>query len=246
MKMVVLLTDFGWAGPYVGQMKVALAAHAPHQPIIDLIHDLPRFNVRAAAHLLPAYTATLPLDSVVLVVVDPGVGSSSREPVMVEVEGRWYVGPGNGVFERLCASASEYRYWRITWRPTHLSASFHGRDLFAPVAAMLASGTPPELLGERAEWHSQGWTEELAEVIYIDHYGNCVTGLNGERHNSLKQLTVSGRAVGRARTFADVQSGEPLFYTNSSELLEIAVNQGRADTLLGLQIGSELTLPEEA
>jgi S-adenosylmethionine hydrolase len=240
--MLVLFTDFGWGGPYVGQMKVALATQAPQQPIIDLLHDVPGFNVRAACYLLAAYTSMLPEGSVVVGVVDPGVGTQLREPVMVEADGRWFVGPGNGLFDRVCATAADYHYWHITWRPARLSRSFHGRDLFAPVAAMLACGTPPEQLGEPAQWPSQGWPLELAEVIYIDHYGNCVTGLSGERHSTLKQLSVNGREVPRSRTFADVQTGEPLFYTNSSGLLEIAVNQGRADTLLGLQIGSQLSL----
>lgn len=243
--MVVLLTDFGWQGPYIGQMKLAVASYAPQCPVIDLMHDLPRFNVQAAAYLLSAYTARLPQGSIVVAVVDPGVGSSMREPVIVEADGCWFVGPGNGLFDRVCATAERYRYWRITWQPSSLSSTFHGRDIFAPVAAMLASGTSPEQLGESAEWQSQGCEEQLAEVIYIDHYGNCVTGIDAEKNPTLEQLSVNDGVVRRVQTFSDVPPGQPLLYENSSGLLEIAVNQGRADQLLSLSIGSPLMLSDD-
>jgi len=243
--MVILITDFGWQGPYVGQMKLAVATYEPQCSVIDLMHDLPRFNVRAASHLLPAYTTALPQESVVVAVVDPGVGSAEREAVMVEADGIWYVGPGNGLFDGVCATARHYSYWHITWRPTRLSSTFHGRDIFAPVAAMLASGTSPEQLGEPSAWLPQGWEEQLAEVIYIDRYGNCVTGLNAEKNPSLDQLLINELVVRRVQTFTDVPHGEALLYQNSSGLLEIAVNQGRADQLLDLAIGSPLKLPDD-
>ena len=140
--MIVLFTDFGLAGPYVGQMRAVLHARAPDAPVVNLFADAPRFEPKLAAYLLAAYVEEFPAGTVFLAVVDPGVGGA-RAPAIVEADGRWFVGPENGLFAILARRADAFRWWRITWTPARLSASFHGRDLFAPVAAMLASGEPP-------------------------------------------------------------------------------------------------------
>ena len=140
--MIVSFTDFGFHGPYTGQMKAVLHQMAPGVPVIDLFADAPVNNPKASAYLLAAYAAWFPPQTIFLCVVDPEVGGA-RPPVIVEADGRWYVGPGNGLFELVQRRASETRSWTIDWRPERLSASFHGRDLFAPVAAMLACGEPP-------------------------------------------------------------------------------------------------------
>src|SRR3954466_3930268 len=140
--MIVLLTDFGLHGPYTGQMKAGLYQTAPGVPVIDLFADAPVGNPKAAAYLLPAYAGWFPVGTIFLCVVDPGVGRA-RPAIVLEADGRWYVGPGNGLFELIQRRAGATRSWDIAWRPEHLSASFHGRDLFAPVAAMLARGDPP-------------------------------------------------------------------------------------------------------
>src|SRR5262245_30636537 len=137
--MILLFTDFGLAGPYTGQMKAVLRQRAPEIPAIDLFADAPMQNPKAAAYLLAAYAAWFPSGSVFLCVVDPGVGGE-RPPVMVKADGRWFVGPGNGLFEIVMRRAQSAEAWEIAWQPEHLSASFHGRDLFAPVAAMIAKG----------------------------------------------------------------------------------------------------------
>ncbi len=138
--MIVLFTDFGWQGPYVGQMKAVLAKQAPREPLIDLMHDVPTFNPRAAAYLLASLIDPFPPDTVFLTVVDPGVGSQLRSPCVMKAAGRWYVGPDNGLFNVIAKQAASYMAWEIDWRPDTLSDSFHGRDLFAPVAAQLARG----------------------------------------------------------------------------------------------------------
>jgi S-adenosylmethionine hydrolase len=140
--MIVLFTDFGLEGPYTGQMKAVLHRTAPGIAIIDLFADASAGNPRASAYLLAAYAAWFPAGTVFVCVVDPGVGSE-RPAVMVEADGRWYVGPGNGLFEILQRRAERTRCWEIDWKPERISASFHGRDLFAPVAAMLARGDSP-------------------------------------------------------------------------------------------------------
>ena len=140
--MIVLFTDFGLQGPYTGQMKAVLHEMAPGVAVIDLFADAPVGNPKASAYLLAAYTEWFARRTVFLCVVDPGVGSA-HPPIIVEADGRWYVGPGNCLFELVQRRATSTAGWDISWKPERLSASFHGRDLFAPVAAMLARGEPP-------------------------------------------------------------------------------------------------------
>jgi len=143
--MIALFTDFGWQGPYVGQIKAVLMQLASQQPVIDLMHDVPAFQPRAASYLLASLVKKFPVETVFLAVVDPGVGSRQRRPCVVSADGRWYVGPDNGLFNVIANQAAEYKVWEITWRPDALSDSFHGRDLFAPVAAQLANGQSPPM-----------------------------------------------------------------------------------------------------
>src|SRR5215813_13179907 len=120
-------------------MKAVLHQMVPGISVVDLFADAPVGNPKASAYLLAVYAAWFPVGTVFLGVVDPGVGGA-RAPVILEADGRWYVGPGNGLFELVQRRASEARSWQIDSEPASLSASFHGRDLFAPVAAMLARG----------------------------------------------------------------------------------------------------------
>jgi hypothetical protein len=240
--MVVLFTDFGLHGPYTGQMKAVLHRAAPGIPIIDLFADAPAGNPKSSAYLLAAYDDWFPAGSVFLSVVDPGVGGA-QPAIIVEADGRWYVGPGNGLFELVQRRAGETRSWDIDWKPESLSASFHGRDLFAPVAAMLARGEPPpgrprtDGVDRRPDW-----PDDLAEIVYIDHYGNAMTGLRAAVVPQGARLGAAGRVLKRARTFSDLPRDTAFWYENSNGLAEIAVNQGRADHALGLSIGSAVTI----
>jgi S-adenosylmethionine hydrolase len=170
-------------------------------------------------------------------VVDPGVGGT-RPPIIVEADGRWYVGPGNGLFELVQRRATTTRCWDIDWKPERLSASFHGRDLFAPVAAMLARGEPPPGRPREDDTHRRkDWPDDLCEVVYIDHFGNAMTGLRALMLPCAARLVAVGRMLEPARTFSDRPPGTAFWYENSNGLVEIAVNQGRADRELGLTIG---------
>lgn len=236
---VVTFTDFGHEGPYLGEMRLAIAAHGPNLAVIDLMADAPEFDPMASAYLLAALLPRLPAQAVVLAVVDPGVGGE-REPLVVEADGRLLVGPDNGLFEPTMRRAGGLRCWKIVWRPDRLSATFHGRDLFAPVAARLALGTPPEEAGcEAMPWPRRpGWPDDLARVIYIDRYGNCVTGLRAERVRPDARIVAAGQVLARARTFSDMPAGTAFWYANSSGLVEIAVARGSAASALGLSVGS--------
>ena len=242
--MIALFTDFGPAGPYLGQVKAVLAHQAPHTPVIDLFADLPSHNAKAAAYLLPAFASALPRGTVFLCVVDPGVGGA-RMPAVVEAEGRWYVGPDNGLFELVVRRADNARRWHITWRPPRLSASFHGRDLFAPVAAMLARGEAPPGEPRPTDTAARAdWPDDLAEVAYIDHFGNAMTGLRATRLSPDAVLVAAGRRLTHARTFSDVSTGSAFWYENANGLVEIAVNQGRADVELALGIGTPVSIAD--
>jgi S-adenosylmethionine hydrolase len=237
--MIVLFTDFGLAGPYVGQMKAVLHRLAPGVPVIDLFADAPSRDPRAAAYLLAAYAPWFPPDTIFLAVVDPGVGGV-RAPVIVAADDRWFVGPDNGLFELVKRRAvTPPREWEITWRPAILSPSFHGRDLFAPVAARLALGeTPPGTLRDPAAMARNDWPDDLAEIVYLDHYGNAMTGLRAGVLAKSTRLVAGGREISPAHTFSAVPEGAAFWYENSTGLAEIAVNLGRADAALGLKIGS--------
>lgn len=236
--MIVLFTDFGLNGPYTGQMKAVLHQMAPGTPAIDLFADAPAGNPKASAYLLATYAAWFPTGTVFLCVVDPGVGGA-RPAVIIEADERWFVGPDNGLFELIQRRAGKTRSLQIEWKPEHLSASFHGRDLFAPIAAMLARGDPPPGRQRGDELQRQtDWPDDLGEIVYIDHFGNAMTGMRAAMLVPNAALATAGRVLQRARTFGDRPPGEAFWYENSNGLAEIAVNQGRADRELGLTIGA--------
>jgi len=241
--MIVLFTDFGYAGPYVGQMKGVLASYAPNVPVIDLMHDAPVFNHHAAAYLLAAVSASFPDESVFLSVVDPGVGHPARQPIIVRADNRWFVGPGNTLFNTVIKLAGEVEVWAITWRPSQLSASFHGRDLFAPVAAQLAQGQMPE--AERisvTDLLSLDWPSDLYEIIYFDHYGNAMTGIRAETLSSDQQLLLGEQKLYYARTFSVAEKGRPFWYRNSSGLVELAMDSASLREQLQLKVGDSLQI----
>ncbi len=240
--MIVLFTDFGLDGPYTGQMKAVLHRMAPGTPIVDLFADAPTGNPKASAYLLAAYAIWFPAGTIFLCVVDPGVGSA-RPPVIVEADGRWYVGPGNGLFELIQRRAGATRSWSIDWKPEPLSASFHGRDLFAPVTAMLGHGEPPPGRPYQDGMHRQAeWPDDLCEIVYIDHFGNAMTGVRAAVLSSDTRLAAADRVFERARTFSDLPPGAGFWYENSNGLAEISVNLGRADHELGLAIGTAVQI----
>jgi len=237
--MISLFTDFGTGGLYVGQVKAVLQERAPKIPVIDLLHDAPAFNVKAGAHLLAALAARLPKSGVTLSVVDPGVGGP-REPVAVLADGRWFVGPDNGLISVVAARAKKHEAFSIGWRPKELSTSFHGRDLFAPVAAMIARGDRKTPKLKKAALAVSFGADDLGEVIYVDHFGNLVTGLRAGNVPRDRVLVIDGRAVRYASVFSEVRQGEVFWYENSLGLLELAANSASAQQVLGLKPGSRL------
>lgn len=233
--MIHIFTDFGERGPYVGEMEAVLAHLAPEVPRIRLMSDAPAFDPRRAGCLLAALARRFAPGDVCLAIVDPGVGTD-RVPLALRIDGVWFVGPDNGLFELLLRRAQRSTGFRIVWQPAELSASFHGRDLFAPVAARLARGG---LYGLEPAVPARfpDWPDDPAEIIYCDQYGNAWTGLRAAGLPPGSRLVVNGQELAQARTFGERAPGEAFWYENSAGLAEIAVNRGSAVELLGLGPG---------
>jgi S-adenosylmethionine hydrolase len=238
--MIVLCTDFGLEGPYTGQMKAVLARAAPAVPVVDLFADLPPFRPQAAAYLLAAYGQVFVSGDVIVAVVDPGVGGA-RAALALEADGRWYVGPDNGIFELLLRRARVARCWRIDWQPAALSATFHGRDLFAPVAAGLALGEAPPGK-ETAPTRHPDWPDDLGQIVYVDRYGNVMTGMRATMLPAGAELEVAGVRIPAARTFSDVPAGALLWYANANGLAEIAAHGASAAVRLKLGPGTRVAV----
>jgi len=238
--MIVLATDFG-TGPYTAQLQSIFAQYLPGTPVITLFDDLPRWDIKSSAYLLPAYTGGFPAESVFVVVVDPGVGSD-RHGIVAQIDGHWFVGPDNGVFEILIRRSQLTRCWFLDDKHGHISASFHGRDVFAPAAADIALGHLPGDDTSVEPTRYGDWPEELYQCVYVDHFGNVLTGVraNGVSHQST--IVIKDQSIPYARTFSDVAIGESFWYENSNGLIEIAVNQGKANELPGVNIGSHFDL----
>lgn len=233
--MIVLFTDFGTHDPYVGQVKARLAQHAPAQPVVDLLHEAPDFNPHAGAHLLAALAGGFAPGTVFLAVVDPGVGTP-RDAVVVLVDGRWFVGPDNGLLSVIAARTADSKVWRIDWRPECLSATFHGRDLFAVIAAEIARGEfPTNKLTPLDKLTVEFDPSDLPRVIFIDHYGNAWTGLRNVPSNA--RVSAVGETFKHSESFGFVGRGEGFWFMNSVGLLELAVNRGSAAETFGFKLG---------
>lgn len=262
--VIVLFTDFGLNDPYIGQMHAVFAREAPGIAVIDLFNSVPDFNIRAGAYLLPAYAAEFPPGAIFVCVVDPGVGSA-RRPVLLKADRHWFVGPDNGLFELVQRRASVCESRVINGRPPVLSASFHGRDLFAPVAAKLARGEMPDsepvgyfpdrrssestrVRGEIQESDpvtlaprpGESWPDDLAEILYVDHYGNGITGWRAKVADPEMSLHVGGIVVKPARVFSEVPPGAVFWYENANGLVEIAANLANAAQQLGFRAGDPI------
>jgi len=238
--LILLATDFGLAGPYVGQLHLVLGRLVPELPVVDLQHDLPPFRPDLASPLLAAHLDWAQPGDVVLAVVDPGVGTE-RRPLALRLDGIWLVGPDNGLFEAALRRARSIESYEIVWRPERLSASFHGRDLFAPVAARLARGDRAGLAPAEPTRFRE-WPDELPVIVYLDGYGNAWTGLRATHLPAGTRLRVAGRTLERARTFGEVPAGTAFWYENSSGLAEISVSGGSAAGTLGLRPGDPVEI----
>ena len=239
--MIFLFTDYG-PDLYQGQLESVLRKACPDTPILSLCANAPRHNPRAAAYLLAACCTKLPPESILLGIVDPGVGTWEDPPLILKLAQCWYLGPDNGLFDILRRRDKTAPAWRPSWRPEHkISPSFHGRDLYAPLARRIATGWhPPEKDRAPPRDKPRPWPDELPEIIYIDHFGNALSGLQASTYSKQQRFLANLRVLPHAETFGSAPKGAPFWYENSIGLVELAVNQGSAAALLGLNIGSPL------
>lgn len=237
--MIFLFTDYGLEGPYIGQVESVLHHHAPKAKVINLMADAPRNNPKASAYLLASLVHQIPIGSIIFCVVDPGVGSDKDKPTAIKIDGRWFVGPDNGLFDIVAKHGKEILAWHITWSPEILSSSFHGRDLYAPVCAMLEN--KEQIPGVRVGWTDKHqWPDDLNEVIYIDHFGNCMTGIRADSIGMETILKIDNHEITNAGTFSDVNTGEAFWYENSNGLVELAVNLANASKAFNIKIAKKI------
>ncbi len=245
-RLITLLTDFGTADGYVGELKAVLAASAAGASLVDVSHDIAPHDVDGARLALARYWRRFPPGTVHLVVVDPGVGGD-RAALAVESEARFLVGPDNGVLSPAllhpgmrCASLPV---------PAGAAPTFHGRDLFAPAAAALAQGIALDALGtplagdpvirRTPEATRRDDGAVVGVVISVDRFGNAVTNLMGRRGGAVE---VAGRRLPVVRSYVDVEPGAFVALVGSSGLVEVARRDGSAATALGLMRGSPVLL----
>ncbi len=253
--MITLTSDFGYKDAFVGIMKGVIAGINPQARIIDLSHGVAPQDVMGAALLLRHSVNYFPHGTVHVAVVDPGVGSA-RRPILIESAGNYFVGPDNGVLSLACAEAKPLRAIQLLntayHRPT-VSSTFHGRDIFAPVAAYLSLGVTAASFGEPIEDFAQiAWpavsvssTGVQGEVVYIDGFGNLFTNISAQELQPFpkNKLAFKLRGIviqGLASHYAAGDAGGLVALLNSWEVLEIAVNQGNAQRRCGAQIGDKV------
>jgi hypothetical protein len=250
---ITLLTDFGTRDGYVGALKGVLASSVPGILVDDIAHDLPPGDVRAASYALGRYWRIYPAGTVHLVVVDPGVGTM-RRAMACQVDGRYLVAPDNGLATRALEEAAHWKAVEIARDepPAGLpfSATFHGRDVFAPAAAVLARGGGLEQLGASLE-HPVRLAEPRPEgegaggrgvVVAVDRFGNLLTNLPGSWLAAAGAAEVGGREMPVARTYGDVPPGVLAALVSSDGRVEIAMRDGSAAELTGLGIGARVRL----
>ena len=248
--MITLLTDFGLADTYVGQMKGAILAIAPQARLVDLTHAVPPQDVRAGAFLLWSAVEAFAAGTVHLAVVDPGVGSARRAIAIRARRGDVCVGPDNGLLSQACerlggldlaVELTQPGYWR-----PGPSTTFHGRDIFGPVAAHVASGVPLENLGppvadvRRVRWPPPRGLD--GEVIHVDTFGNLVTNIPGDHLPERYRVTLGGHTADAAPNYQAVQPGALLALVGSAGLLEISARDASAASLTGATRGAPVSV----
>ena len=255
--IITFMSDFGTEDGYAGSVKGVLLKIAPQATVVDITHAIPPFDIKRAAYTLLNYFNSFPSGTVHLIVVDPGVGSE-RKPVIVQTDDYVFVGPDNGVFD-LLKQRQNYKIWQILQEkvnPEISNATFHGRDLFGPAAAMLADGLPPEAIGreEKAVTPPPAFVKQVGNrwevaILAVDHFGNIATALHRNDLNrlqkSIKSVTFKHFKTNHIhRYYAEVEKGQPLILWNSLDFLEVAVREGSAADYFKADINKDRIIVE--
>lgn len=261
--IVALLSDFGTQDHYVGAMKGAVLSVCPDAQLVDVVHDLPPHDVEAGSFVLASAVEAFPTGTVFLAVVDPGVGTG-RRALAVEKDGRRFVAPDNGLLTHVLAGGAEARVHAITNAGLfrfHVSSTFHGRDVFGPVAGHLARGMTIEEVGPAATdpvllalpaMRARGDDQWEGEIIHVDRFGNLTTNvLDVDLREILSRfggdptevvVVVEGAVLPLVTAYGDVSEGEPCALVGSSHRLEIAIHGGNAARILGAARGAAVRI----
>ena len=257
--IITLTTDFGLRDPYVAEMKAVILSINPNVTIVDITHQIEKFNIRMGAYILAAATPHFPKGTIHVAVVDPGVGTK-RRAILVQTKGGYFIGPDNGVLMLAARNQGVRHIYRIEnpkFMLPRVSDTFHGRDVFAPAAAYLAKGELPSKFGSEIRdavmpvfakiMRRKGVL--IGEVIHVDDFGNVVTNFGEKELELLKgKETVNIRLKGvrlrfkLCRAYADVKPQEPLAIFGSHNFLEISVNQGNAAERFGVKVGDKVAV----
>ncbi|MBN3940158.1 SAM-dependent chlorinase/fluorinase [Nostoc sp. NMS9] len=252
--LMTLLSDFGDRDVYVGIMKGVMAQINPRLMVVDLTHQIPPQDIAAARFSLMNAYAHFPVGTVHLAVVDPGVGSK-RRAIAVEFAQGFLVGPDNGIFSGVLSQSPVIAAVELTnlnyWRTSQPSKTFHGRDIFAPVAANLASGVPLKQLGQEIDPASlvkldignckQTTTGVVGCIQYIDHFGNLVSNIPASYVQGKSwYVQVAGLSVPGCETYSEVKMGEIIALVGSHGWVEIAINCGHAHSQLQINLQDAL------
>jgi S-adenosylmethionine hydrolase len=261
--VIGLFTDYGWDDPYVAQLKGSIISIAPRVQILDLIHSVTPFSVEEGSYLLDQAASEFPSGTIFVAVVDPQVGTE-REPILLETaRGKFYIGRDNGLFTGVINREGYTAAWKLDkpeyFRPGAVSSTFHGRDIFGPVAAHLAAGVDPARMGTPLKSISIISARESAvsggtisaQVEHIDRFGNVILNIrqDGDVSSKLKEGNLVKILVGRAsfsgplvKTYGEVAKGRLLLLYGSSGFLEISVNQGSAASRMKVEPGMVIFL----
>ena len=239
--VITLLTDFGTADYFVGAVKGAILSVNPRAVIVDITHEIAPQDIEAGAFTLLAAYKTFPAGTIHVGVVDPGVGSE-RRPIIVSANEQFFVGPDNGLFTYIYDREPSHRIIHVTsdryFRPS-VSTTFHGRDIFAPVAAALSNGIALEEFGAEIDDAVRlPSLETPPRIIHIDRFGNCVTNIT----RAGKSVVVNGQTISEFRRFYGEGDDDSLFAIwGSAGFLEISVNGGSAAKVLGARRGDAVS-----
>lgn len=255
--MIVLMSDFGTADGYVAAMKGVIMSVCPGRPVIDATHEIPPQDIAAGAWALANFIPYFPEGTIHVAVVDPGVGTK-RDLVMVEGAGQFVFAPDNGLLSIWLGSVPKYKasVIRKGWhRPGQLSATFHGRDILAYAAGLMAAGKLPDDVLRSMDYPLMRLPESVVnlkkdringQVIHIDRFGNAITGITRDhfdKYSSRKKKKVMlpfGTEIPLKNAYGDVPSGKSLALINSSDHLEVAIHAGNASLTHGLVRGSQV------
>ena len=251
MKPIALLSDFGTKDWFVASMKGVILSVNPRAVIIDINHDIPAGDITAGAFNLLACHAWFPKGTIFVAVIDPGVGSR-RAAVAVKAGGYVFVGPDNGLFSLIIDNyyKSEVRSLEKTrYFQKEISSTFHGRDIFAPVAAHLSRGVAFEKVGSKIKSLLPLSTIPVARaagrriegsVVYIDRFGNAITTLSSSLASQARRIRVKGHTIPLCGCYSDVAQGKPVAVIGSCGFVEISVNRGNAAQKMRLKIGDKV------